>query len=156
MLQQRFDFFFLLQLLSNDYEIISDSKAPTKIECCIYNKNYGELISTGPGTFTVSQLLIRKDRTALNFAKDRTLSLISLVIFWKFSNGFSVRPVKPQELGVDDERAWEEEEDPPIYTKTLYLAGLLLLLVLSRCQPQAPVVKPGKHQIERQHSHMKR
>jgi hypothetical protein len=43
----------LFQLLSSDYEIISDSKAPSKIECCIYNENYGELISTGPGTFTV-------------------------------------------------------------------------------------------------------
>ncbi|XP_064640581.1 WD repeat-containing protein 97-like [Lineus longissimus] len=42
-----------IYLLSNDYEIISDSRAPSKIECCVYNKNYGELVSTGPGTFTV-------------------------------------------------------------------------------------------------------
>ena len=45
----------LFQLMNSDFEIISQSRAPSTIIMADYNKNTNEYITVGPGFFVVSE-----------------------------------------------------------------------------------------------------
>jgi hypothetical protein len=52
----QFKFFVFFQLMNNDFEIISQSRAPSRIVLADYNKHTNEFVTVGPGYFVVSKL----------------------------------------------------------------------------------------------------